>query len=104
MIRIKRDVRPYFDKLRKYKVVIDDIEVGSIVDGGIEQYDIQTGHHTIYLKIDWCTSNKIEFDILENEILEFNCGSLKGKKTLLVYMYITILRNRYLWIKKVASV
>jgi hypothetical protein len=50
------------------------------------------------------TSNRIEFDILGNEILEFNCGSLKCKKTLLVYMYITILRNRYLWIKKVASV
>ena len=80
MLHLKRESRKYFDKLRKYKIIIDDSEVGIIGDDKIFTYNLDAGHHTIYLKIDWCKSNKLEFDVVENEFLEFECGSLNGIK------------------------
>jgi hypothetical protein len=98
MIRIKRETN-YPDRLRNYKVIVDEKEVGSLGSGETFETSISPGIHTLYLKIDWCRSNKIEFEVQDHETLEFTCGGLSFFKTLIVWWYITFARNRYLWLK-----
>lgn len=99
MIKINR-ATGYVDKTRSYKVMVDEHQIGVINDGETKSFILPDGEHTIYLKIDWCRSNKLKFAIKEGETLEFDCGNaLKGWKILLDMLYVTILKNHYLWIK-----
>jgi hypothetical protein len=99
MIRISRQTR-HLDSLRSYKIYIDDIYCGDIKDGEIKELDIEDGAHSIYLKVDWCRSKKSNFIVNNNELLEFYCGnSMSGLKCLLGFIYISFLKNRYLFIQ-----
>jgi hypothetical protein len=99
MIRISRQER-YFDSLRSYKIYIDNIYCGDIRNGEIKEFDIENGEHLIYLKIDWCRSKKSNFVVNNNELLEFNCGnSMNGLKCLFSLIYVTFLKNSYLFIQ-----
>ena len=98
MIRISRQSR-YSDSLRSYKIYIDDIYCSDIKNGEVKELDIENGEHSIYLKIDWCRSKKLNFIVNSNELLEFYCGiSMNGLKWLLVFVYITFLKNCYLFV------
>ncbi|QVK19514.1 hypothetical protein KHQ81_00775 [Mycoplasmatota bacterium] len=98
-IKIVRKIE-YVDKLRKYKVILDDSYIGDINSGEIKNFEVIPGRHTIYLKIDWCRSNKIDFYVSENEVIKFDCGSsIRGWRILINLIYITFLKNKYLWIK-----
>lgn len=100
MLTISRD-KTYRDKLRSYKIMIDGNCCDEIKCGEIKNINLDPGNHTIYLKIDWCRSNKIEFTISENETVEFECGNSMNKwRILLAILYITFLKNKYLWIRK----
>ena len=68
MIIISRE-NLYADKLRNYKIIIDEKYYDDIKQGEIKNIYISPGNHTIYLKIDWCRSNKINFNVSENETL-----------------------------------
>lgn len=98
MLRISRD-NLCRDSLRNYKIIIDGNCCDEIKSGEIKYININSGNHTIYLKIDWCRSNKIDFIISENETIEFKCGnSMKGWRILFSIIYVTFLKNKYLWI------
>ena len=100
MLTISRD-KTYRDKLRSYKIMIDGNCYDEIKCGEIKNINLDPGNHTIYLKIDWCRSNKIEFTISENETVEFECGNSMNKwRILLAILYITFFKNKYLWIRK----
>lgn len=99
MIRISSQTR-YFDSLRSYKIYIDNIYCGDIKDGEIKELDIENGEHSIYMEIDWCRSKKLKFVVNSNELLEFNCGnSMNGLKCIFVLIYITFLKNCYLFVR-----
>ncbi|MBU3113650.1 hypothetical protein [Clostridium lacusfryxellense] len=101
MIRISRQTT-YFDSFRSYKIYIDEIYCGDIKDGEIKELDIENGEHSIYLKIDWYRSKKSNFTVNSNELLEFYCGnSINGLKRLLIFIYITFLKNRYLFLNQI---
>lgn len=88
------------DTIRSYKIILDDIYCEDIKSGETKDLEVTPGNHTIYLKIDWCRSNKIDFYVSNNEIIEFECGnSMSGWKILFALIYITFLKNKYLWIK-----
>jgi hypothetical protein len=98
-IIVKRESQ-YADSLRKYKIILDGKEFSTISRNEEKVFQINPGKHNIQLKIGWCKSNPIEFEIKKNEKLKFLCGSnLKGLKLLLGLLYITIWTNRYLYIK-----
>lgn len=100
MIRVKR-VTSYADRIRAYKVICDEVVIGSIKCGQQIEFNIPAGHHRLYLAIDWCRSNTVDIDTDEN-VSEFECGSnLRGLRLLLQIVYITFLRNHYLWLKRV---
>lgn len=101
MIQIKRKTR-WDDRLRKYKIILDEEKIGTIRLKETFEYRLTPGKHTLYLKIDWCRSNKVEFEIQENETLTFKCGARAGgtKIPFDTLWYITFGRNKYLWIKE----
>lgn len=100
LIKINRN-RRFIDSLRSYKVILDECYIGDISTDEIKTFEVTPGNHTIYLKIDWCRSNKLDFYASENEVIEFDCDcSIKGWRILINIIYITFLKNKYLWIKK----
>ena len=101
-IEIKREAS-WADRLRKYKVILDEKEIGSIRQKETFEFQTNPGLHTLYLQIDWCRSEKLEFEIRDNESLEFKCGGLSNVKFLTLMWYITFKRNSYLWIKQINS-
>ena len=99
MIKIKRD-SGYVDRLRAYKVILDEKVIGEIKNGQEITLEIPKGSHQLYLKIDWCRSNIINFDINDDNV-EFECGSsLRGIRIFLTIFYIIFFRDQYLWLKK----
>lgn len=100
-INVKRESQ-YTDYMRKYKIVLDGEEIDTISKGEEKELQIFPRNHKIQLKIDWCKSNEIEFEIKRNENLNFLCGSsAKGWKFFSDFLYLTVWRNKYLYIELV---
>lgn len=99
MIIIHRD--NLLDVKRSYKIIIDDTYYGKIKCGETKQINLEKGDHTIYLKIDWCRSPKLNFSTSDNETIFFDCGNyMNGWKQLLFPLYITFLKNKYLFLEE----
>jgi len=99
-IRISRD-SGYADILREYKVALDGKTIGKIRDGETKDFDLKDGNHKIWLKIDWCRSNKLTFFIHAGETICFDgCSNLKGNKKWLVLLYILFAPHKYLLLKQ----
>jgi hypothetical protein len=103
LIEIVRS-KQYVNKSRNFIVMINDCEMGRIEDGGISEIPMEPGEHEIYLKIDWCRSNKVKFLINENERIRFHCGSpIKGWRSLNPFImpyYIFFNRDKYLYLNR----
>jgi hypothetical protein len=96
-IEIKRG-KGYKDLIRAYKVELDDKEIGDIDAGKYVSFDIEPGKHRLRLKIDWCSSNYVDFGIVNGQTLTFECGN--NVPPLLELIYIAFLRGKYLWVKQ----
>jgi membrane protease YdiL (CAAX protease family) len=89
------------DNLKAYIVLIDGVEAAQIRDGQSISILVSPGSHTVQLSMDWCRSKLAEFSVTEGEGIRFECGSsLVGWRLILAVLYITLLRNRYMWIRQ----
>ena len=89
------------DKLQAYIVLVDGGEAAQIRDGQSISVPVSPGTHTVQLKMDWCRSKPVEFSVREGKSVRFECGSsLGGWRIILSVLYITLLRNRYMWIRQ----
>ncbi len=90
------------DVLRDYLVMIDGKEVAQIANGSELVVEVEQGTHQLKLKIDWCGSNEISFDIKNDETLVFECGSsLKGFRWFFhVFYYALFKPNGYLFVRQ----
>jgi hypothetical protein len=69
--------------------------------GQVVTVPLAPGQHSVGLTIDWCRSNEVAFAIRPGETVEFECGSsLTGCRWLLALLYVTLLRNEYLWLRQ----
>ena len=76
------------DRLRPYRVFIDESEVGVVWPGAEATFDVPEGNHTVVLKIDWAKSNAVSFSAGPHEQVRLVCdvnraqsvlgGALKG--------------------------
>ena len=102
MIRLTRG-NTFTDKLRAYKIFIDDIYRGDIHRDETKEFPVDNGSHVIYAKIDWCRSNKLCIDV-NDSIAELEVGaSLTGRRIWIPFiqiLYTTFWRDEYLWIEK----
>lgn len=73
-IIIKR-LPAYGDALRDYKIYIDGKKIGSIGEGESKEFEVPEGKHIIYGKIDCFKSQKIAFDIVDNNEKYFEVKS-----------------------------
>jgi hypothetical protein len=99
-ITIRRTTN-YADRLRAYKIKIDDVVVGQVRAGDSITIPITSGRHSIILRIDWCGSHLIDFDVQTGENVIFECGSsLGGWRVFLAIFYIVFFTDQYLWLRR----
>ncbi len=99
--RISRD-NYYIDKLRSYKILVDDKEVGELYGNSDFTFYVQDKSR-IKLKIDWCYSNTITVDKkqIQSDNLYLKASSnIRGWKMAAVLYFITFGRKRYLTLKQ----
>ena len=105
MIRLSRG-NFYVDKLRAYKIYIDDVYCGDIKDGEVKDFAAPSGKHTVYAKIDWCTSNKLDV-VVSDGVLELEVSpSLRREKVMVPFIefyYVIFKKNEYLLLKEKAA-
>ena len=68
MIRITRE-NSFADKLRAYKIFINDEYRGDINKNETKEFPLDKGNHVIYAKIDWCRSNELCIDVNDSNIV-----------------------------------
>jgi hypothetical protein len=61
------------DRRRRYKVLLDDEQVGTIGDREVQAYLVAPGEHVVRLKLDWTTSNKVTVQLGETEDINLVC-------------------------------
>lgn len=66
------------NRLRDYQIYIDGEKIGKIADGETKDFLISSGKHSIVVKIDWCSSPEISFNIIDTDTKTFNVGGFKG--------------------------
>ena len=86
----------YSNKLRNIILYLDNQQIGEIKDGESKGFKILPGKHSLIAKIDWASSNQIEFNIEKEQVIHFN---LSGQNPFLALLYVTILRKNYLELK-----
>jgi len=100
MIIIKREPA-YGDKLRNYKVILDSAAIGEVADGQSEAFDVEPGEHTLYLKVDWATSNKVSFQSVADKDIHFHCGNrLKDGKAWFAIFYLLFMPHKYIELER----
>jgi hypothetical protein len=97
-IEVKRG-KGYKDALRAYQIELNDKTIGTIKAGESLSFDIPPGKHRLRMKIDWCSSSYLNFEITDHQTLHFECGNNVPPFAELIY--IVFLRNKYLWLKQI---
>lgn len=81
----------WINVIRNYSVYLDGKKVGVIENDDIQVFDIEPGHHELKIKIDWCGSQKVTFDINDDGIKMFKVTSFKYSNWLLPVFFIMML-------------
>ncbi|HLG12278.1 MAG TPA: hypothetical protein VI876_11020 [Dehalococcoidia bacterium] len=90
------------DKHRGYLVVLNGETVAIVRDGQSIEVENTTGKNELYLRVDWCRSPVLGFDLQVDETIELECGnSLSGLKLLMTPLYLTVLRAEYLFLHQI---
>jgi hypothetical protein len=71
---ISRERGGWRDRFRSYVVMIDEKEAGQVRRGQRLAIPVTSGHHQIFLKIDWCKSATLELDAGPREVIELSCA------------------------------
>lgn len=94
----------YVDFIRRYKVLLDGEQIGAIRNGGRFECQVPPGRHVLQLKIDWCGSNAVEFEVGAGEAIRFECGSnLRGRKAANVGKAMISTPNEWIWLSRASS-
>lgn len=93
---VRRAMVAWQDRVRSYRVIIDDKEVAQIANGAEVEVPVDAGKHVVQLKIDWCQSEALEVNVASGEKKILECGP--NATPWLALLYITVLRKKYLWL------
>ena len=101
-ITISRD-RGWADKIRNYIIFLNGQKAGTISEGKEIELNLEKGNYELYVKIDWCSSNKLKFSILnsneEKKIIVKS--SLRGFRIFLAPLYVLLAPSKYLKIEEI---
>ena len=83
-----------------YEIFVDDICRGKIRAGETKVFEVDNGSHSVYFKVGWCRSHKLNVDINNSAVaLELGC-SVKSLGAGVHLIYQMFFKDKYLWIKK----
>ena len=100
VLKIVRD-SGYADRWRAYQVILDGAKIGEIRNGQTRQSAIAPGQHKLSLKIDWCVSNTVEFNVTGEGPLMFEAKSnLRGLNIFAALWYLIFDRRSYLLLER----
>lgn len=71
---LSRDRKGSRDIFRSYKVIIDGQEAGRIKRGQRLEFPLTPGRHVIFLRIDWCSSPRLELDVQPGQTVRLVCA------------------------------
>jgi hypothetical protein len=91
--------REYLNRLRDYGVYIDGKKVGTIANGETKIFNVSSGHHLIFTKIDWCSSPSLSIAINENEEKILKVGGFKYGSWLMPTTLIIIILSYFFKLK-----
>ena len=63
----------YVNMLRSYKVLVDDKYLYDIKNKQVKKINLNSGKHTIQIKMDWYSSKKLNISVDENSNIELKC-------------------------------
>lgn len=87
VIKIQRG-SGFADKIRKYKVFINNEQIGVISEGEIKEYNVNPGTHTISTKIDWAGSKDVIVNLKENDVVNLRVENYTAKHLLISVYFI----------------
>lgn len=73
-IRIHRK-REAINTLRNYQIIIDSKFIEEISNGETKEISVEKGIHSIKAKIDWCSSNTVEFKSETGDEIDIHVSS-----------------------------
>ena len=89
--------KEFLNRLRSYKIFIDNELVGKVQNGKIQNFELEPGNHKVYAKLDFFKSKEIGIQINENEVTEIK---LKGSEFMLASYLVFLLILLFLTITK----
>jgi len=103
VITIFRD-NEYIARGRKYKIYVDDVYRDKIGLLETKEIEVSNGEHTIYAKIDWCSSNRLK-TFIDNKDVFLNVGATirNGLNLFETFKYTYFDTKDYLWIKQTSE-
>ena len=73
-IRVERAHAPWRDAYRKYRVLVDDVEVGQLANGEVAEYEASLGPHSVRMKIDFAGSPTVGVVVTAEAPTVLQCG------------------------------
>ena len=96
-IVVRRENAWWQDRLRRYRVIVDEKEVARVGNGAEARISIPPGEHVVQMQIDWCYSNALSVVVQAGQAQPLVCGP--NGAPLLALLYITFWRRKYLWLR-----
>lgn len=59
----------WMDKFRKYRILIDGVEVGRIKQGVELTCEVAEGPHVVEARIDWCSAEPLAVDVGSEDVV-----------------------------------
>ena|SRR5205809_5099420 len=73
LVEVERRAGVWRDRVRTYRVFMDDTRVGAVAEGATWTCPVTPGRHRLYLRLDWCRSPALEFEVVAGEVARFVC-------------------------------
>lgn len=97
VVRVRRDTNLYGDRGRRYRVLLDDREAGSVKWGETLDLPIEPGAHRLRVQLDWSGSPTIPFNVSAGEVAEFVCRPRRAA-ALAIVSVIRSIKHRDEWV------
>lgn len=100
-LHLRRIPALWQDRVRGYVVRVDGQEAGRIANDATLDLPLPAGEHRVQLIIDWCCSPELRVTVPPGGTVRLECGP--NATPLLVLLYISVWRNRYLWLRPASA-
>jgi hypothetical protein len=81
-----RAAAPWRDRIRRYKVMVDGRQLGTIGNGETVELSVSSGPHRVRLAISWTGSPELEVQVPDGGVATVRC-SAKASSTAMIDLF-----------------